>query len=116
MVKDTRASIGKTVYTDSRGYYKAQLHLHNDNLGDPILVAVKDQEQRVTATFDPKDLKTERRAKVNFGSGCAIHEEASSWVYYSIGAGAAAVAAVVGVTLLRKRREPAKPRKGKRKH
>jgi hypothetical protein len=112
MVKDTRVSVGKMGYTDSRGHYKVTLHLHNDNLGDPILITAKEQEQRVSASFDPKDLRTERKTTVNFGSGCV--SESSPWVYYSVGLGVAAMAAVAGATLFRKRRQPAKRGKAKR--
>jgi MYXO-CTERM domain-containing protein len=113
MVKDTRVSVGKMGYTDSRGHYKVTLHLHNENQGDPILVTAKDQEQRITASFDPKDIRTERKATVNFGAGC-VREGSDSWVYYSVGLGVAAVAAVAGATLMRRRRQPMKKGKGKR--
>jgi len=117
IVKDTRASVGKAGYTDGRGYYKVTLHLHNDNLGDPILVMVRDQEQRVTARFDPKDAHTERKVAVNFGSGCEQAPEGPhNWVYYSIGVGLAAVAAFAGAKWIRKHRRPFKQRgKGARK-
>ena len=114
MVKDTRVSVGKMGYTDGRGRYKVTLHLHNDNQGDPILVTYKDQEQRITANFDPNDLHTERKITVNFGSGCAT-EESNVWVYYGLGLGAVVVAAVAGATLMRKHRQPVKRGKGKRK-
>jgi hypothetical protein len=114
MVKDTRASVGKMGYTDSRGHYKVTLHLHNDNQGDPILVTARDQEQRVAATFDPKNLHAERTMTVNFGSGCVTSEGSSPWVYYSVGLGVAAAAVAAGAKLIRKRRQPAKRGKGKR--
>ena len=38
LVKDTRITVGQTVTTDDDGYYKITLHLHNDNVGDPLLV------------------------------------------------------------------------------
>jgi hypothetical protein len=113
MVKDTRASIGKMGYTDRRGHYEVTLHLHNENQGDPVLVAVGDQEQRITAQFDPKDLRTERKMTVNFGSGCVAEAAGSPWLYYGVGLGVAAVGAVAGARLIRKRRQPAK--RGKRK-
>ncbi|MGH7230745.1 MAG: hypothetical protein ACREJU_05215 [Nitrospiraceae bacterium] len=113
MVKDTRVSVGKMGYTDNRGHYKVTLHLHNDNQGDPILVTAKDQEQRTTATFDPKDLRVERKVTVNFGSGC-VTEDSSSWIYYGVGLGVMIAAAVAGATLVRKRRQPVRRGKGKR--
>jgi hypothetical protein len=41
LVKDTKVSYGQVVRTDGDGYYKAAFHLHNDNLGDPLLVEVE---------------------------------------------------------------------------
>jgi hypothetical protein len=38
LVKDTKISYGQVVKTDTDGYYRATFHLHNENLGDPLLV------------------------------------------------------------------------------
>ncbi len=113
VVKDTRASIRESVYTDSNGYYKALLHLHNDNVGDPILVTVRDMEQRAKVEFDPKDRETERAIQIHFGAGC---EEAAGspplWVLYAAGAVAAGLGGYAGVKAIRRRRRIAQ-RKGK---
>ena len=114
-MKDTRISTGKTVYTDTDGYYSVTLHLHNENQGDPILVTAGDREQRIAAAFDPKDVKTERKATVNFGAGCEGHHSSSRLVYYGLGLGVAAVAGMVGTKLMRQRRRPEKRGKGQRK-
>lgn len=116
VVKDTRASVGVTAFTDSRGYYKATLHLHNDNLGDPILVTARDEEKNTKAQFDPKDLRSERKVSVDFGTGCEIEEE-PRWAYYGAGLVVAAVAAVAGAKLIRGQRRRSQRRgKGQRKH
>jgi hypothetical protein len=113
MVKDTRISLGKTTYTDSDGFYSITLHLHNENQGDPILVAAGDREQRLTAKFDAKDMKAERKMSVHFGSGCeGAHSGSGRWVYYSVGLGLAGVAVFAGARMIRKQRRPA--RRGKR--
>jgi hypothetical protein len=115
IIKDTRASIGASAYTDRDGYFKGTLHLHNENRGDPILVSVQDQEKKVAADFDPKDAKRERKITVNFGSGCeALDETVPLWVYYGAGAGAVAVLALVGTRIARKQQRADKGRKGKR--
>jgi hypothetical protein len=116
MVKDTRIPLGKTTYTDSDGFYSVTLHLHNDNQGDPILVAAGDREQRLTAKFDPKDMKAERKMMVNFGAGCeGAHSGSGQWVYYSVGLGLTGVAAFAGARMIRKQRRPVKRGKGQRK-
>jgi hypothetical protein len=116
IVKDTRVSIGTAVFTDSRGYYKAVLHLHNDNRGDPILVAALEEEQKVTAQFDPADVKSERQVTVNIGVGCAVQQEESSrWVYYGAGIGLAAAVVAAGVGFVKNRQRVQKRGKGQRK-
>jgi MYXO-CTERM domain-containing protein len=116
LVKDTRVSVGTTVFTDGKGHYKATLHLHNDNRGDPILVTALEQEKKVTALFDVKDVKTERQVTVNIGSGCeASAGGPAPWVYYGAGVGLAAVAVVAGARLIKKRQRSQQRGKGHRK-
>jgi hypothetical protein len=116
IVKDTRVSIGTAVFTDSRGYYKAVLHLHNDNRGDPILVAALEEEQKVTAQFEAADVKSERQVTVNIGVGCAVQQEESSrWVYYGAGVGLAAAVVAAGVGFVKNRQRVQKRGKGQRK-
>ena len=116
MAKDTRVSVGGTALTDDRGYYKITLHLHNDNRGDPILVTARDEEQRITAQFDIKDVKSERKVAVNFGVGCEVAtDEVPGWLYYGAGAVAVAAAAGAGFALLGKGRKHSKDGKGKKR-
>jgi hypothetical protein len=111
-IRDTRASIGAAAYTDSRGYYKAVLHLHNENRDDPIAITASEEEKRVAADFDPKDVRTERKVRVNFGSGCASAEQPAGWVYYGLGFSLVA-AAVLVATIVRKKRSRRFQRRGK---
>lgn len=119
LAKDVRVSVLSTTLTDDRGYYKVTLHLHNDNRGDPIMVYLKDkegkiqQERQITAQFDPKDVHTERKTTVNFGSGCeGLSGEPPSWVYYGAGLAALAGGAWVGARIFRSRKRQAKGSKG----
>ena len=106
IAKDTKASIGATALTDDRGYYKITLHLHNDNRGDPILVIAREEERQITAQFDVKDTQTERKVRVNFGTGCevAADEGPPAWVWYGAGALALAGAVLVGMKAARRRK------------
>ena len=92
LVKDTKISYGQIVKTDGDGYYKAAFHLHNDNLGDPLLIEANGQQQQQKVSFDPKDLESERIILVNFGTGC-MQDRGSPplWVYLGSGTVAAAV-------------------------
>lgn len=102
LVKDTKISYGQIVKTDGDGYYKAAFHLHNDNLGDPLLIEAKGQQQQQKVSFDPKDLESERIIQVNFGTGC-IQDRRSPplWVYLGSGAVAAAVGGFIVFKLIR---------------
>lgn len=106
LVKDTRISYGQTVTTDDYGYYKAAFHLHNDNLGDPLLVEVKGEQQQHKIQFDPKDLESERKIQVNFGSGC-IHDRSAppTWLWVALAVVGGLVALLVGVKVVRSQRK-----------
>ncbi|HSL02922.1 MAG TPA: hypothetical protein VK901_05230 [Nitrospiraceae bacterium] len=102
LVKDTKISYGQIVKTDGDGYYKAAFHLHNDNLGDPLLIEANGQQQQQKVSFDPKDLEAERIIQVNFGTGCTQdRRSAPLWVYVGSGAVAAAVGGFIGFKLIR---------------
>jgi len=106
LVKDTRISYGQTVTTDEGGYYKAAFHLHNDNLGDPLLIEARGEQQNLKIQFDPKDLESERKIQVNFGSGC-VHDRAAPpvWLYIGLWVAAGTVGLLVGVKVIRSRRK-----------
>lgn len=102
LVKDTKVSYGQIVKTDGDGYYKAAFHLHNDNLGDPLLIEANGQQQQKKVSFDPKDLESERIIQVNFGTGCSQDRGSPPlWVYVGSGAVAAAVGGFIGFKLIR---------------
>jgi len=105
LVKDTRISYGQVVRTDGDGYYKAMFHLHNDNLGDPLLVEARGERQNLKVEFDPKDLESERKIRVNFGAGCDVSGP-PIWMWWGGGAMVAAVATVIGMKLVRSQRRP----------
>jgi hypothetical protein len=117
LVKDTKISYGQIVKTDGNGYYKAAFHLHNDNLGDPLLVEANGQQQQQKVSFDPKDLEAERVIQVNFGTGCVQDRNRTPLgVYLGSGAVVAAVGGFIGFKLIRSwRRQEQKRRKSQGK-
>lgn len=117
LVKDTRISYGQTVTTDGNGYYKATFHLHNDNLGDPLYVEARGEQQNQKVQFDPKDLEAERKIQVNFGSGCNHEANAPPmWALSVAGITAVGVGGLVGAKLFRSwRKTEAKREKGQRR-
>jgi len=116
LVKDTRVTVGQTVTTDDDGYYKVTLHLHNDNLGDPLLVEAGGEQQNFKIQFDPNDLESERKLRVDFGSGCESDLGPPRWLFYGLGAAAVAILGLIGLKISRKRmREEQRRRKGQGK-
>ena len=119
LVKDTKISYGQIVKTNGDGYYKAAFHLHNDNLGDPLLIEANGQQQQQKISFDPKDLEAERVIQVNFGTGCIQdRNSAPLWGYLGAGAVASAVGGFIGFKLIRSWRKQKQKRgksQGKRK-
>jgi hypothetical protein len=119
LVKDTKISYGQIVKTDGDGHYKAAFHLHNENLGDPLLIEANGQQQQQKVSFDPKDLESERIIQVNFGTGC-MQDRGSPplWVYLGSGAVAAAFGGFIGFKLIhswRKQEQKRGKSQGKRK-
>lgn len=116
VVKDPRISLGQTVETNERGYYKATLHLHNDNLGDVLVIQAAGEEQRTKVQFDPKDLETERKVRVDFGSGCqSTVEGLPRWVYVTVAGSLVGVAALTGIRIMRGKQRAQASRKRQKK-
>lgn len=117
LVKDTKISYGQVVKTDGDGYYKAMFHLHNDNLGDPLLIEASGEQKNLKIEFDPKDLESERKVRVDFGNGCGSNSSLP-WVWWGGGSVFLAAAGAIGMKLLRPRAEQVKGRgksQGKKK-
>ena len=116
LVKDTRITVGQTVETDGDGYYKVTLHLHNDNVGDPLLVEAGGEQKNYKIQFAPNDLETERKLRVDFGSGCERDLGPPQWLLYGLGIAAVAIVGWIGLKISRKRmREEQRRKKGQGK-
>ncbi len=115
IVTDTRLDEGGTAFTDENGYYELLLHLHNDNLGDEIVIKAQDKEKRIKASFNPQDRFTERRAQVDFGPPALQSPTDHHWRYYGYGAAAVLiVGALISWRFTRKKAKRQKERSGKK--
>lgn len=80
----------KKTTTNRRGYYEALFHLHNENLRDEIIVKAGDEVKKITVAFDPKDRRSERVGRVDFGApGKGLEQEEYSeygWIYWTAAA------------------------------
>lgn len=99
LVKDTRISYGQVVKTNGDGYYKAMFHLHNDNLGDPLLIEARGEQKNLKVEFDVKDLESDRKVRVDFGVGCSAGNS-PSWIWWGSGAAVLLAGGAIGVRLL----------------
>lgn len=68
----------KKIITGNGGYYEVLFHLHNENLGDEILVKVGETEKKIKVLFDPEDKAAARGDTVDFG---ASPVNTDTWVY-----------------------------------
>jgi len=103
IVKDTRVSVGTSGITDEEGFYKAILHLHNDNQGDPLLIKALDWEKKTKVDIDAQDIETERVITVNLGGDCLQITRVDTWVYYGLGIGLSVAAGAIGVKYFRRK-------------
>ncbi|MGH7325613.1 MAG: carboxypeptidase-like regulatory domain-containing protein [Candidatus Rokuibacteriota bacterium] len=55
--------------TDAEGLYLVIVHLHDEDLGDPLVLALGPATFRVGARFDPLDPRTPRGTRVDFIAG-----------------------------------------------
>ena len=99
LVKDTRISYGQVVKTNGDGYYKAMFHLHNDNLGDPLLIEARGEQKNLKVEFDVKDLESDRKVRVDFGVECSARNS-PSWIWWGSGAAVLVAGGAIGARLL----------------
>jgi hypothetical protein len=69
-VNDTRADVSGNGKADSDGFYKVDLHLHNEYQGDPLVIQSGEFESTGQVELDPADPKTERIITVKLGHHC----------------------------------------------
>jgi hypothetical protein len=103
----------KTATTNRRGYFEVMFHLHNDNLGDEIIVTAGNEVKKVTMAFDPGDHFSERRGEISFGA--PGKDSPYDWIYWTGGVGVL-IAVVLGLRSSRKKKKVKKdsPRKKKK--
>lgn len=121
-----------STYTDTSGFFKAVIHLHNDNAGDPLQIAVKDDKtgldetKKIRAEFDSTDRKADRQAQVDFGadpnkvseSGVKGPAETGGVNYWVYGAGGLLVSGAIGAAVAwswRRKTKMVSTRQGKKK-
>jgi hypothetical protein len=95
-VKDTRADVSGKGKTDSDGFFRIVLHLHNENQGDPLVVQSGELEAIGRVELNPDDPKTERIVTINLGQSCrALPVWRQTWVL--VGLGALLVLILIGI-------------------
>ncbi len=104
----------KTVKTDKSGRYEVLFHLHNENLGEEIIISYGDVQKKIKIAFDPDDAFSVRGGVVNFGA--ELNKEGALWVYIF---GGTVIALFFGIYLRsnnkRKSGQPSKKKVAKKK-
>lgn len=72
----------KNVKTNEDGYYEVLFHLHNDNLGDEIIIKYGEKTKTHKVQFDPEDSVSHRGADIDFGA--PGKEGAKLWIFLTI--------------------------------
>ncbi|MEK7748316.1 MAG: carboxypeptidase-like regulatory domain-containing protein [Nitrospirota bacterium] len=98
------------VKTTSAGYYEVMFHLHNENVGEEVLVTVDKEVKKVVLAFDPEDKFSSRRGDVDFGA-----PGKESPIPYGWAAGGVLLAASAVFFLIKKNKKPIEKEK-KEKH
>lgn len=73
----------KSVKTNDQGYYEVLFHLHNNNLGDEIILKFGETTKKHKVKFDPDDQFTNRGGEIDFGA--PGKDEAKIWIYLTGG-------------------------------
>lgn len=102
----------KKVKTSRSGYYEVLFHLHNENLGDEILIRAGELEKTVKVIFDVEDTASSRGDTVNFGMAA---QGVSIWVYLTTASLVVMVVALYFGKGQLKRKKKAMTRQEKRK-
>jgi hypothetical protein len=66
-IKDASNGVLGTTEAGRSGYYEIQLHLHDSNVGNKLLIESEAGKKELIVKFNPNDKTTERLAEVNFG-------------------------------------------------
>jgi hypothetical protein len=94
--------------TDSGGYYSIQLHLHNSDKGQVLVLRAGPYESELRVTFDPGDSNTQRVHDANFVAGKYVEGSLGrfripSWLY--VAGGLLALGVIVIVLETRRKRK-----------
>lgn len=107
--------------TDSQGFYKAKLHLHDPDFGKELEIITDAGKGKVKIDFKLGDKKTERIHLINFVDGKMVEGEISNsafpeWIYFLIGAVIVLVIVIVMGSKSIKKKKKKKKQKQKKKH
>ena len=106
--------------TDSQGFYKAKLHLHDPDYGKELEIITDAGKGKVKIDFNLGDKKTERIHLINFVDGKMVEGKISStalpeWIYFLVGAVIVLVVVIVMGSKSIKKKKKNKKQKQKKK-
>ncbi len=99
VVVTRRGEILGAATTDSNGYYRIRLHLHDADLGSKLRVTAGDAVAEITVTLTPGDQQTQRIHKLDF-TGKEFTEQAGARAGIGIPPALIYIGGIIGVVLL----------------
>lgn len=99
--------------SDSNGYFRFRMHLHDSDLGRELRLKTPDYEGTVRVTLTPGDTSTERIHSINFIDGKLVEGELpgrggmSKSTLIALGVGLLVAGGVFGAETMRRRRRRA---------
>lgn len=63
-----KGGVKQQTTTNSSGYYESVFHLHDENLGDEIIVTAGAEVKRIVTVFDVDDKHSVREGRLDFGA------------------------------------------------
>lgn len=109
-----KGGVKQQATTNSSGYYQSVLHLHDENLGDEIIVTAGAEVKRIIVAFDVDDKHSVREGRLDFGA-----EAKDEPLYWFLVGGLLLLCGVIYYSLMKRKRQSEKKdsvtRSGKRK-
>jgi len=97
-----KGGVKQQAKTESSGYYESVFHLHDNNLGDEIIVTAGSEVKRIVTVFDVEDKHSVREGRVDFGAPA----KESPVLYYWLGGGGLFLCVVIYFFLIKKGNVP----------
>ncbi len=106
-----KGGVKQRATTNSSGYYESVFHLHDEDLGDEIIVTAGAEVKRIVTVFELGNKQSVRQGQVDFG---AQGKESPALYYWLGGGGVLLLCAAIYFSLIKKKKQVVKKEKRKK--